>query len=110
MTGAGAPGAPGILHYLKQDPCLKITLADADPNAVGAHLHDRFTLIPPAGDPGFLEAMLSLCEKEHIDLVLPLVTRELFLLAGAKESFAKKGIRILVSEAGAINIANDKSA
>jgi carbamoyl-phosphate synthase large subunit len=38
MTGAGAPGAAGILKCLFQNPNLHVTAADANPNAVGRWL------------------------------------------------------------------------
>lgn len=108
MTGAGAPGAAGIIHCLLQDKTIRLTIADADANAVGRHLHQPFFTIPNAQDPSFADAMLALCVKEKVDLVLPLVTRELFPLSQHKARFEKEGIRVLVSSYDAIQIANNK--
>lgn len=110
MTGGGAPGAPGILHCLQQEKKWKISLADADPAAVGRYLTDDFSVIPPASNPGFIESLLQLCIDKKIDVVLPLVTRELIPLANAKAAFESKGIKVLVSSAASLEVANNKSA
>jgi hypothetical protein len=38
MTGAGAPGAAGILQCLFQDPDIHVIAADGNPHAVGRYL------------------------------------------------------------------------
>ncbi|MGZ3839751.1 MAG: ATP-grasp domain-containing protein [Flavisolibacter sp.] len=110
MTGAGAPGAPGIIQCLLKDPRLKLTVADADAEALGRHLHPDFVQIPRASDPDFAAKLLDICLQKNIQLVLPLVTRELFPFSSHKRLFEEKGIRILVSCEAAINIANNKAA
>lgn len=108
MTGAGAPGAAGIIKCLLQDASLRLSIADADANAVGRHLHQPFFAIPNAQDPSFADAILDLCVKEKVDLVLPLVTRELFPLSEHRSRFENVGIRVLVSSYDSIQIANNK--
>ena len=84
MTGAGAPGGPGILLALRQDPQIELTVADANPYASGRTLHPDFVQIPAASHPGYVAEMLSLCSEKQIQVLLPLVTRELELLSGHK--------------------------
>jgi carbamoyl-phosphate synthase large subunit len=110
MTGAGAPGAAGIIKCLLMDERIRLTIADADENAVGKHLHSRFFTIPKAGEPNYTGEVLALCQREKIDLVLPLVTRELIPLSRHQELFRKAGIKVLVSAYQAIQTANDKGA
>jgi carbamoyl-phosphate synthase large subunit len=110
MTGAGAPGAPGIIQCLLNDPSIKLTVADADENATGRWLHHDFVQIPKADDESFAEEVLTLCRQRNIDVVLPLVTKELFPFSANKQLFENAGIRVLVSPAPAIRIANNKSA
>lgn len=108
MTGAGAPGAPGILKCLKQNPNLKITLADANPNAVGKLLHPNFEIIPLASADDFIKVIKQLSLKLKVTHILPLVTRELFKFSKEKSAFEKLGIKVLVSNPEGLNIANDK--
>jgi carbamoyl-phosphate synthase large subunit len=109
MTGAGAPGAPGILKCLRQDERLKIILADANDSAVGRYLHPDFVKILPASHPQYIPDLLALCRKEGIEIILPLVTRELFPLSENKNLFLEHGIKILVSDFEQLSIANNKS-
>ena len=110
MTGAGAPGAAGIIFCLQSNPFLQLTVADADENAVGRYLVKDFVQIPKAGDSNFTEALLKICIEKHIQIILPLVTKELFPLSQHKILFEEKGIKVLVSSEKAIHISNNKSA
>jgi carbamoyl-phosphate synthase large subunit len=108
MTGGGAPGAAGILKCLQQGGDIEIVVADANPDSVGKYLNPVFEIIPKATDAGFIPAIEKLCEKHSIDVVLPLVTRELFPLSAHKTDFAQKGVKIIVSNFEQLNIANNK--
>lgn len=108
MTGAGAPGAAGIIKCLMQNPSFHIIIADADANAVGKHLVKDFEKIPRAADENFVEAVLSVCRKHNIHVLMPLVTKELIPLALHKKDFEANGVKILVSEAPSLEIANNK--
>jgi carbamoyl-phosphate synthase large subunit len=108
MTGGGAPGAAGILKCLQQNGDIEIVVADANPESVGKYLNPVFEIIPKATDKDFIPAIEALCQKHKIDVVLPLVTRELFPLSQHKIAFAQKGIKIVVSDYEQLNVANDK--
>jgi carbamoyl-phosphate synthase large subunit len=110
MTGAGAPGASGIIHCIQQDPNIELTVADADGNATGKHLAKQFVQIPKADDPQFIQQVLNICREKNISLVMPLVTKELFHFSKHKRLFEENRIKVLVSPEASINIVNDKSA
>ena len=110
MTGAGAPGAPGIIKCLLQDSRIRLTVADADQNATGKYIHGNFVQIPKATDPVFAPLLLSICKKKGVHIVLPLVTKELLPLARHKHAFEAEGVKVLVSSEKSIEIANNKSA
>jgi carbamoyl-phosphate synthase large subunit len=109
MTGAGAPGAAGIIKCLLQDETVRLTVADADENAIGQHLHPHFFKIPKASDENFVDEVLNICKQESINVLMPLVTRELFPLSQNKQRFAEQGIKVLVSSYEAIQTSNDKA-
>ena len=110
MTGAGAPGGAGIIRSLTMDPNVLLHVADANPAASGQHLCANFHLIPAADNPEFIPVLLELCVARKIDLILPLVTRELLPLATHAAKLRKHGTFVLVSAAGALEIANDKGS
>lgn len=109
MTGGGAPGAAGILKCLKQEPAFNIVAADANAVAIGKYLAKNFETIPAADSPDFIEAVFSVCKKYNIHILMPLVTKELFVLVKYKTEFEKAGIKVLVSDEHALEIANNKS-
>ena len=109
MTGGGAPGAAGILKCLQFNPRFEITMADANPNAVGRWLHAEFETIPFAHERKFIEQLLFICKKRNIRVVMPLVTKELIPLARHKQEFEEQRIKVLVCDADSLEIANNKS-
>ncbi len=108
MTGAGAPGAAGILRCLAQEPAFKVFTADADPDALGQYLSDDFSTVPPGNDPKFISSILDICRKKNIHIIMPLVTRELLPLALGRNELEFAGAKLLASPAESIEIANDK--
>jgi len=109
MTGAGAPGAAGILKCLQFNPNFDIVMADANPNAVGRWLHAEFETIPYAEEKNFVEKLLDICESRNINIVMPLVTKELIPLAQHNKEFEAVGAKLLVSKVDSLEIANNKS-
>ena len=109
MTGGGAPGAPGIIRCLKENKTFHITLADANPDAVGRFLCDDFETIPVASDASFITDVLAVCRKKEINIILPLVTKELIPFSKHIKEFEEKGINVLVSPSHSLEIANNKS-
>lgn len=110
MTGAGAPGGPGIIRCLLKDSEIDLIVADANPNASGRYLNEKYEQIPLASDSDFIDKVLFLCAKHDIDVIFPLVTRELFKFSEVKDLFYEKGIKVIVSDYEDLKIANDKSA
>jgi carbamoyl-phosphate synthase large subunit len=109
MTGGGAPGAAGILKCLQKETSFHVTVADSNSNAVGRHLNIDFETIPLASDRAFAETVIGICKKRNIQIILPLVTRELIPFAQYKNEFEQAGIKVLVSPASSLEIANNKS-
>lgn len=109
MTGAGAPGGPGIIHCLRAEPGIELTVCDANASASGRFIHPDFFQCPPASDSCYGDFMLQQCRELGIQILFPLVTRELFILAEKKKEFAKAGIRVMVSDKHVLEIANNKS-
>ncbi len=111
ITGAGAPGAPGIIKSLRSvtERSIEILGGDANlENSVGAGLLDKSFKIPFAESPDFIETVLNICTKAEIDVVIPLVTRELPVFAENKNKFSEKGIAVIVSDSCPLQTANNK--
>src|SRR4051812_212201 len=107
MSGAGAPGGPGIIKALKQGQ-INLFTGDCNPVASGRFLSDRFIELPAADSEEFIPFVLEFCLQNKIQVVFPLVTKELFKFAEHKREFQKNNISVLVSDFESLSIANDK--
>jgi carbamoyl-phosphate synthase large subunit len=111
ITGAGAPGAPGIIKSLRKVTERKIEIfgGDAKPeNSVGAGLLDKIFQIPFPESSDFIKKVLQICLNEKVDIIIPLVTRELLTFAANKKLFMENGISVSVSDPEPLTVANNK--
>lgn len=108
MTGGGAPGAAGIIKCLREEKSFRIIVVDANPDVIGKYLGDHFEKVPKATAPDFIETVLSVCKKNNIHIILPLVTLELIQFSKRKNEFESLGIKVLVSAPSSLEIAIDK--
>jgi carbamoyl-phosphate synthase large subunit len=107
MTGAGAPGASGVVKSLRatDERDIEIVGVDMNPDAYGFALVDVGYTVPAGGDDGYVSRMVDIAEREAADVVLPLTTAEIEPLAAARDAF---DATVMVSEADALSVANDK--
>ena len=110
MTGAGAPGGPGIIKCLQLDQNINLIVGDINPKASGGLLHNKFVNLPSASDKNFTEKIIDICKLNKIDIIFPLVTRELFNFAKDQDRFNENNIKVIVSPIDSLKIANDKVA
>lgn len=110
ITGVGAPGAPGIIKSLRlvKERKIKIVGVDMRKDAVGSVLADKFAVIPAAKSHKYFPSLLMIAKKFKVDVILPLNTDELLVLARNKVVFEKEGIKISISSPKSIEIANNK--
>ncbi len=109
ITAVGCPGAPALLHSLRENGEREVRLVGVDMNerSIGRHLCDVFETVPAGSDPGFAGAVLDICRRENVDVVLPQSSYTLEGLAIEKESFGE--IVVVVASIEAIRRANDKA-
>lgn len=109
ITGAGAPGAAGIIKCLRQSKSLEVWGCDANAEASGKFILKNFFSIPKATDRNFVSELLRKAKQHKIEVILPLVTRQLLVLAENKNKFEEAGIKLITSSAQSLKIANNKS-
>lgn len=71
-------------------------------------LADHCFSAPRCDDPAYVDRLIELCQREHIDLVVPTIDTELQPLAISRSRFEQANCRVCVSDPGAIAIARDK--
>lgn len=81
-----------------------------DMSALGPAVYeaDRHYIVPPMTAPGYLNQILDICKKEHIDGVLSLIDPELSLLAEHEALFKAVGTTVIGSSYELCEMALDK--
>lgn len=85
-----------------------VIATDMSPYAPAIFEADRFYLVPRITDPGYIDIVLDICQKEQITGALSLIDPELSLLAANRERFAQAGVMIIGSDYALCERALDK--
>lgn len=75
----------------------KVIAADMSLLAPALYEADKYYRVPQITDPGYIEKILEICEKEEITGVLSLIDPELSLLAENEKEFQKRGVTVIGS-------------
>jgi len=86
----------------------KLVGADMAASAPALHVVDEKYLVCRVTDQDYIPQLLDICERESIDLLIPLIDTELLVLAENNEKFKEVGTAALVSDPDVIRIAMDK--
>ena len=112
VTGAGAPGVKGTIYSLKNNSDKRnvvIIGTDMNDDVVGKYICDKFRVIPPAKNSDeYLFALLNICKKDKVDVLLPQNTFELEILANNVSKFENIGTKVVTATKTSIDIANNK--
>lgn len=111
LTGCGAPGAPGIISCLRKvrERKIRIIGIDMNPNAGARGMVDKFYTVPAAKAEDFIDRVLAVCLREKVDVLLPIVTRELMKFSLEKSKFEAEGIKVSVMMPELLKITNNKA-
>ena len=112
ITACGNVYMPGTTASIKNNGERNIRLIGADMNHDDTILQmvDQYYQVPRGDDPGYADAILDICIKEQVDVVIPIMSVELETLARNAEKFAKAGVSVSVSDLEPLKIANNKLA
>jgi len=108
-SGSGAPGFAGIAACLREDSRIRLISGDVKADAYGKMLSDAFYLMPlPTHESEYIQQLIKICEQEKVQVVLPITTKELEVLARYLHAFSEMGVRVMVSPEKDLAVANDK--
>jgi len=113
LTSGAGPGVAGIVHALRAHPLRHIHIVVGDVEnreCAGFMLADETCILPSAFSRNYLAAMLAICKKHQIDIILPLFSGELDSLAQARAAFKEIGVELLLPETKSVLMANNKGA
>ena len=112
ITACGNVYMPGTASSIKNNGERNIRLIGADMNHDDTILQmfDQYYQVPRGDDPSYADAILDICIKEKVDVVIPIMSVELETLAKNADRFAAAGVALSVSDLENLRIANDKLA
>ena len=110
LTASGSQFAPGIIKCLKKNGEREIRVigGDMSDDPSNRYFVDRFYQIPAAVAPEYADAILEICQKEHVDILLPQMSAELPVYLEHIDRFRTAGTIVSMTRSENVNIANDK--
>ncbi len=99
-----------IVQYFKNAWQNEGIIVATDASELGPAIYDadKYYIVPPISDPGYIDIILDICEKENICGLLSLIDPELSLLAQNKERFEAAGVTIIGSSYELCEMSLDK--
>ena len=99
-----------IIQYFRRTlcGCGRVIATDMSAAAPAIYEADAYYLVPRITEPGYIDRILEICEKEQISGVLSLIDPELSLLAENRERFAQIGTTVIGSDYALCERALDK--
>ncbi len=99
-----------IVQYFKRtfDGIGNIVATDASLLGPAIYDADKYYIVPPISEDGYIDKVLEICRAEKINGVLSLIDPELSLLAANKEKFDDLGVTIIGSSYDLCEMALDK--
>lgn len=99
-----------IVQYFKKtlDGKGRVICTDMSSLAPSIYEADKYYIVPRMTDPGYLEIILDICEKEKIAGVLSLIDPELSLLAENQDRFKAMGTTVIGSSYDLCEMSLDK--
>ncbi len=88
----------------------RVVVADVNPMSPAVYAAERWYHVPMATSPDYLDAIVAICDAEHIRLIVPTIDDELERFGAAAGWFAARGIRVAVSPESTSRTCNDKLA
>lgn len=108
VTASGAPGSPRLLRALRENGQRPVRLVGVDMRveSAGRFLCDAFHRVPAGSDPGYMDALVAVAERERADVVFPQSSAEVGAISRGADRF---GVPVLVASADAVERASAKS-
>jgi carbamoyl-phosphate synthase large subunit len=114
VTGVGSTTALSVIKGLRKQEEFNVFVVGTDINEshmiAGSAFCDEFYTVPLATHPDYISALLDICKKEQVEVLIPIVDPELLVVAENRERFSNIGVTAIISDAEVVRICNDKYA
>lgn len=95
-----------LINHLKRN--FEVIGIDANINNAALNFVDRFYRVPKYFEAKYIESILDICDREHVNILIPLYEREFKILLHSRDMIEKIGTKLLLSDEKIVNICNDK--
>jgi len=98
-----------LINYFKtEDSVKKVVVTDCSKEAPALYVADKFYIVPRMTSPDYLETIVDICQKEEINMVVPLQEDELLLIAKNRQIFDNIGVIPVISDYASVVMCKDK--
>lgn len=109
VTAVGGGVGQAVIRAARlYDPQVRIIGTDADPAAVGLYAADVAYATRRFTEVGHMQQMQDICEREHVDLLIPGIDPEILLFANERERFASVGTQVMAGSPHSVELCRDK--
>ena len=108
LTSVGRRGY--LVRYFKEalGSAGQVWGGDNSPHSPAFAYCDGTAILPQVRKDHYPQALLDICRKNNIDIVIPLIDPELEILASCQQQFQNAGVMLLVSPPETVEMASDK--
>lgn len=97
-----------VRFFKKTNGINQVITVDCSKYAPALYEGSLYYIVPKMNEEAYIPSILTICEKNNINVILPLQENELELMAEVKEIFEKKGISVVISPIETIRLCRDK--
>jgi carbamoyl-phosphate synthase large subunit len=112
ITGVGSTTALSVIKGLRKQTKIKLRIIGVDLNnakeIAGSSFCEKYYKIPPATNPRYISKLLQICKNEKINIIFPIIDKELETISRYLEVFRKYNIFVWLSSNEVIKYCNDK--
>lgn len=95
--------------FVQHKICGSIMTADLKQTAPTAFFSDKHFIVPRVTDSNYISELLRICQREEIDIIIPLIDTELVVFSENRHIFEELGVKLLVSSKELNEISSDKT-
>lgn len=110
VTSIGATGALNIIRSYRKlgRENIKLIGVDFSENVAGKYFVNKFYRIPHGDDERYIDTLLEICQKENVNILIPIFGNELLKISKNIEEFKKRNIMVPISDTNVLEICFNK--
>lgn len=113
VTGASGDVGMGTLRALRAAAAegeLELVAFDRDLDRVPPPLADEIVALPPVGEVGYVDRLVTVLHERRVEVLLPCIDAEIVVLSRARDRLAAGGTVVVLAPEELVEAADDKLA